>query len=124
MTDPNRALLLVEDETLIALELEDIAQELGYRVLGLAGTTARALELVSEFRDELDAAILDANLGGESSYPVAEALVLAGIPFIVTSGYEVRELRQRGFNAPHIPKPYGKADISVALDDLWARPDH
>lgn len=110
--------LVVEDETLIAMELEDILEDLGHIVVGVAATPTRALELIADVDDGIDAVLLDANLGGLSSLSVAKRLSARGIPFLLTTGYSREELLRRGLDAPCIAKPYNLDDVRRALDDL------
>lgn len=114
-------LLVVEDETLIAMDLEDMLEDLGYRVIDVAGSANSAMAAVERCGADLDAVLLDANLGGESALPVAIRLKDADIPFVVTSGYENHELLRYGFDAPLVSKPYSPADIDRALQTLGSR---
>ncbi|MDX2203343.1 MAG: response regulator [Hyphomicrobiaceae bacterium] len=79
-------ILVVEDETLVALDLAQQLECAGFEVIGPAASVAQARTLMQE--DDCDAAVLDVNLGrGETSEPVAQDLVGNGIPIIVVSGY-------------------------------------
>ncbi|ROU00097.1 response regulator [Histidinibacterium lentulum] len=115
------SVLVIEDEALIAMELECLLEDLGHNVRGVAGSVNSAVRLVQACDGEVDAALLDANLGGDSAIPVAEALVEAGTPFVITSGYEQHELFGRGFDAPVVRKPYREADIADALTQIARR---
>ena len=108
-------LLVVEDEAVISMDLECILEDLGHQVLGVAANVERALELVSRFSADADGAVLDVNLGGKSSVPVAEALRAHGVPFVVASGYEREELEQLGFAEKGVSKPYSATEIDQAL---------
>lgn len=78
--------LLVEDETLVALDLAQQLEAAGFAVIGPAASVAEARQLLQE--DDCDAAILDVNLGhGETSEPIAQDLIGRGVPIIVVSGY-------------------------------------
>ncbi len=77
--------LIVEDEPLIALELETILQEAGLRVMGPAATLRIAFQLLDHRRP--DAAVLDINLRGELVTPVAKLLQAMQVPFVVSSAY-------------------------------------
>ena len=120
MTRRCLTILVVEDETLIAMELEDILEDLGHRVAAVAGSNARAQAAIERHGAEIDAVLLDANLGGESALPVAHGLKEAGIPFVITSGYESGELRRYGFDVPWVSKPYSSSDIDRALRTVCA----
>jgi PAS domain S-box-containing protein len=81
-----KRVLVVEDEALIAAELALTLQDAGCATVGPAGTLAEGERLAGRPRT-LDAAILDANLGGESSLPLARRLVAARVPVLVVTGY-------------------------------------
>jgi two-component SAPR family response regulator len=77
--------LVVEDETLIAVLIEDILGAMACKIVGPAGKLETALQLA---RDEaFDIAILDITVRGGKVYPVAEQLMERGIPFVLASGY-------------------------------------
>jgi AmiR/NasT family two-component response regulator len=96
--------LVVEDEFLIALEIEQMVAGLGWVVIGPVPTVARALMAID--REEPDFAILDVNLGSERSTPVAEVLSARGVPFAVATGYNDRQLLEQAFrNVPRLGKP-------------------
>ena len=116
LTHRRLSLMVVEDEALIALELETLLRELGHRVATSAGTVGDALAAIKAPTVHIDAALLDANLGGESAAVVAEALDARSVPFVVTSGYEIDDLRRNGFRAPCVRKPYSRAGIETALN--------
>ena len=81
-----KRVLIVEDEVLIALDLERILSDAGAKVRGPAHSLAQAKRL-SEMND-YDCAILDANLGGESSRELWGSLISRGKPFVILTGYE------------------------------------
>jgi two-component sensor histidine kinase/DNA-binding response OmpR family regulator len=82
---PRRRILLVEDETLIAMMMEGLLRELDLEVIGPFGTVDEALEAIT--RDTVDAALLDINLGGEMAYPIAQLLQAKNVPFVFMTGY-------------------------------------
>jgi two-component SAPR family response regulator len=99
-----RRVMIVEDELLVAMEMESLLEEQGCSVLGPAPTVDRALDLLD--RERPDAAILDVNLDGQTAIPVAAALNAQGIPFLLATGYgnaqgSAPELK----DAPRIDKP-------------------
>ncbi|CUH26576.1 response regulator [Jannaschia seosinensis] len=110
--------LVIEDETLIALEIEDMLEELGHSVIGPVATVTQALDLIEKLSLRPDAALVDANLGGQSARPVVDALRVTGIPLVLASGYEVAELRRLGFTDPIMRKPYTAHDVNDALEAL------
>lgn len=86
MTLTGLRLLVVEDESLIAMLIADMLRDFGCVVVGPASNVEQALALVE--RDPIDGALLDVNLSdGHRSYPVAETLLKRGIPFAFVTGY-------------------------------------
>lgn len=84
-------ILVVEDEYLIALELDAALRAAGYRVIGPIQNVDSALELLKD--DRPDGAILDVNLAGEWVTPVAETLKAMSVPYILASGYVAADLQ-------------------------------
>jgi DNA-binding response OmpR family regulator len=113
-------ILAVEDEALIAMELEDMLVDLGHEVIGPASTVETALALVRQAPPQ--AAIVDANLGGESARPVCEALAKAGIPVVIASGYAARELSNLDISGVQVQKPYSRRDLETALAEVMRLP--
>ena len=94
----------------IAMMLED----LGCEAAGFATTVAEALDLVRGGR--LDGVLLDGNLNGNSSAPVAVELRSRSIPFVVVTGYGQLELDAEALNgAPRLPKPFSNIDFERTL---------
>jgi CheY-like chemotaxis protein len=108
-------LLLVEDETLVAMMAEDMLSDLGCVVVQVAGTVERGLSFANDPELALDAAVLDVNLGGEKAYPVAEALATKGVPFIFATGYGVAGVSARFSHVPVLAKPYDQGALEAAL---------
>jgi len=109
--------LVVEDEPVVAMYLEDLLDALGCETIGPASRLADGLELAEH--GDFDVAILDINLGGERSTPIAEALRLRGLRFAFASGYGVPP-EGFGDNVPMIEKPYREAQVAGALTRLLA----
>lgn len=78
-------ILIVEDEPVIAFELEQTLIGAGFEIVGVAGRLEEGLAIVES--GALDAAVVDANLHRVSAAPIATALTARGLPFIVTTGY-------------------------------------
>ncbi|MEO8809081.1 MAG: response regulator [Rhodanobacter sp.] len=107
--------LVVEDEIMISMLLEDRLEHAGYRVL-LAANVKDALELARHAA--LDVAVLDVNLDGATSFPVAEALRQRGIAFTFASGYGISGVppEYRGDNM--LQKPYDARALLGTLSRL------
>jgi CheY-like chemotaxis protein len=110
----DRRILVVEDEYLIALNLQDSLETAGSVVLGPVASVEKAISKI-EAEPHIDAAVLDVNLGGVLAYPVADMLVAREIPFIFTSGYEDSALRTRYSNVKTCTKPYQFEAMQEAL---------
>ena len=111
-----RKILVVEDETLVAMLVEDTLMDAGATVVGPVATVAEALAVLRT--DRPDVAVLDLNLAGETSEPVADALKQMGIPFVVASGYGAAGLPPRHQDVPVLAKPYAPEDLTAALARL------
>ena len=99
-----RRILIVEDDPLIAMELADLLAAGGAEPVGPAPTVRAALAALTRERPE--AAVLDLNLRGERSTPVAAALREAGVPFVLTTGYARSQIEEPELTeAPLVPKP-------------------
>lgn len=106
--------LLLEDQMLIAVDAEDMLQQLGIARWRTASTIAEARRLLVERQP--DVAILDVNLGQGTSMPFAEELAAAGIPFIFATGYGDDSLIAGGFNtAQVVRKPYDSGALARAI---------
>jgi DNA-binding NtrC family response regulator len=103
--------LVVEDEMMVSMLLEDMLADIGYTPVGPATRVESALKLIEE--GGFDIAILDVNLNGEESYPVADALTARAIPFVFASGYN--GLRQKYRSIPSLQKPFRQSDLEQIL---------
>lgn len=112
-------ILIVEDETLIAMMLEELLEELGCRIAGAAATVSQALDCLGTPGRQFDAAVLDVNLGGEKVYPVADALAARGVPFLFATGYGTSGVSDWYPERAIIAKPYGLQTLKQALRSLF-----
>ena len=114
-----RRVLIIEDEMLVAMELENVLRNHRCNVLGPAETVERAIALIGEGRPE--AAVLDLHLNGQSALPVAAALNARGVPFVVVSGYSKTQLQARELSrAPWLAKPVDHPKLLRELTRLLA----
>ncbi len=111
-----RRVLVVEDEALVAMLVEDALLDAGAAVLGPAATVSEALLLLS--KENPDVAVLDLNLAGETSTPVADVLAQRGVPFVVATGYGAEGLPPSHSHVPVLAKPYDPDDLTAALSRL------
>lgn len=115
-----RRILVVEDEPLLAMEIEGLLERLGCEMIGPAGTLAEAARLIDH--GDFDAALLDANLAGAPVDALAAALTRRGIGFAFASGYGPESLPSGFGDAPHVTKPVNADDLAGVLARLL-RPD-
>lgn len=108
-------ILLVEDETLVAMLLEDMIADLGGTVIASASRVARALEIVRDGETRFDLAVLDVNLGGEEAFPVAVALAERGVPFAFSTGYGSSGLPDTWRSRPTLQKPFTQDQVTAVL---------
>jgi CheY-like chemotaxis protein len=105
--------LLVEDMALLLLDLEDLVTELGLRVAATASTIEDGIGCARTH--ELDVAILDVDLAGKRSTPIAEILADRGVPIVFVTGFADAELPQRFEQYPRLPKPFADSQLREAL---------
>jgi CheY-like chemotaxis protein len=110
--------LVVEDETLVALDLEDLLLQMGHHVLGPATRVAEAVALARDA--DFDFAILDVNLAGSPSYPVADILRERGIPFVFSTGYGAAGLADAYSGEQALSKPYQPHELERAISIVCA----
>lgn len=118
MSAPDRrTVLLVEDEFLIALDVCDMLERAGFEVLGPVPTIDTALASLTARRP--DACVLDVNLRGKYSTPVADRLKAENVPFVLSSAYDQKTLDQyeayRGIANVGKPAPAG---LPLLIADL------
>jgi len=111
-----RLVLIVEDEALVAMLLEDALIDAGCTIMGPAASVEQALGLLAQARP--DAAVIDLNLGGETSTPVADALAEAGVPFLVATGYGAEGLPPGHQHVTVLTKPYDPLELTETLERL------
>jgi DNA-binding response OmpR family regulator len=105
--------LVVEDEFMIGLDISEQLAEAGFEIVGPAPSVAKALRLVAE--PGCDVAVLDVNLGSETSEPIARKLRASGKPFVVLTGYSTDNQRPWFHDATILTKPSHIADLVAAL---------
>ncbi len=114
-----RRILVVEDQALIAMEVQDCLSRAGAEVLGPVGRLERAL--ADAQNQSLDAALLDVDLNGLRCWPIAEALAARGVPFAFTTGFASSIVTpQRFLRTPVLTKPYREEDVLAVLRKLLA----
>lgn len=110
----DRRILIVEDESLVAMLLETILEDMGCQPVGPIATVAEAMTFL-EGGEPIDAALLDVNVGGVEVFPVAAALEARGVPFIFSTGYGEGGLPEAWRGRPTLQKPFNEAAVRDAL---------
>jgi CheY-like chemotaxis protein len=119
MTTPSNArILLVEDEMILAWMLKDMLEDLGHSVVGPVSNVREALETIKT--NTIDAVILDVNLNGEMSYPVADLLTTRGVPFMLSTAYRQDRLPEAYQKSHILQKPYHPSELGDKIIQLLA----
>lgn len=113
----NLNILIVEDEYLIARDLAETVSSWGASILGPCGSVDRAVSLLD---GQVDAALLDINLQGQSVYQLADILLERNIPVIFVTGYDAGNIPAKYRNIPHCEKPMTLARIKTILMKVLA----
>ena len=120
---PNTALtgtrvLLIEDETLVAMLLEESLAELGCEVVGPVARFEAARTAIK--RERFDCALVDIDLHGRPAYPLADLLDARGVPFGFVTGYDKSRLSGKFVRRPVLSKPFDLSQLRRLLLDLSA----
>jgi CheY-like chemotaxis protein len=114
-----RSVLIVEDESLIAMMLEDFLDSMGHQIAGTCESVPEAMKRVGE--GGFDVAILDVNLKGERIWPVADRLREMGIPYILATGGHIEPPPEAHAGAPVLSKPFTIDAIEPALAEAMTQ---
>jgi DNA-binding response OmpR family regulator len=110
-------ILIVEDETILAMDLENQLKHQGCGVIDLASRETKALKLLEQNRP--DAVVLDLNLDGKLPSELANTLIARHIPFVIVTGYGKRQFDFPALQeAPRLHKPIKTEELVHALSDL------
>ena len=108
-------IIIIEDEVLIALDIEQAVDDAGCEVAACARTIPEALDFLKNLQH--DGAVVDANLNGESARPVMEFLDRAQTPYIVVSGYTRDQLEFLSKDTLLIGKPFSMTELTASVRD-------
>jgi PAS domain S-box-containing protein len=112
-----RRILIVEDEVLVALQLQADLEDAGHLVVGPARSLAQGVQLAEQ--EDIDAALVDISLGRDSSVPIADRLLARSIPFAFATGYaDSMMLPEHLRRIPRLSKPYAPQEVRRILDNL------
>jgi two-component SAPR family response regulator len=110
-----RRILILEDEAMVSLLLEDMIEDFGAELAGSFSRLERALAAM-ENGLQVDVALLDVNVAGERSFPLAAVLTGKSVPFVFTTGYDRSGLPAEWRDAPSLRKPFLQDDVRRALE--------
>jgi len=110
---PGTRVLIVEDDSIIAMTAEDMLDEVGCKTAAIATTLAEALARAAD--TEFDIALLDLNLRDEMSLPVAALLRENGKPFVFATGYDGLPANSGFDDSPFISKPYRMEQLAAVI---------
>lgn len=120
-------ILVVDDNYMIASNLAEALGSAGARIVGVLGTLEDATVFVASRHAEVEIALLDVNLAGVMSYPVADILVRHDVPFIFMTGYDTASMEAAYRDFPVCMKPFGfqtvVSTIRRVLDGRTPPPD-
>jgi DNA-binding NarL/FixJ family response regulator len=105
--------LILEDEVLVAMHLEDLLANMGHEVVGSVTRVNPAIPLARN--EDIDFAILDVNVAGSPSYPIADILRQRGISFVFATGYGSAGLADGYRHQPTLSKPYEAHELELAI---------
>jgi len=108
-----RRVLVVEDESMVTMLLQDFLEDLGCEVAGIASRLKEALEKIDALT--FDVAILDVNLNGQQTLPVAQALLERGRAIVFATGYAATSVPPELRAVPILQKPFQQQDLERAL---------
>ncbi len=112
------AVLVVEDNMIIAMDAADILQDMGVETVRTASTVAEAMRVIEANDHSL--AVLDVHLGSETSLPIAQLLASKNVPFFLASGYGSQSDTLAKFPAvPVVTKPFTSETLSRAVREIW-----
>ena len=109
--------LVVEDEFLVAMDIESMLEQLGCVVGASVPRLLKALEVASTL--DFDLAVLDINLAGEVVYPLAFRLAQRGTPFLFTTGYSTSSLPSELSDRPLVRKPVTLVNLKKTVALAW-----
>jgi CheY-like chemotaxis protein len=108
-------ILVVEDEPLVAMHIENMLEDLGFIVAGMARTLSEGLAMARDETLEFDGAVLDVNLGGDEVFPIAERLAARDVPFIFATAYGPAGITKPFAHRPTLTKPYAPTALAMML---------
>jgi CheY-like chemotaxis protein len=108
-----RSILVIEDEMLILMMIEDMLADLGCESVAVASKIGQAITLIDD--QVFDAAMLDLNLNGMESYPIADALAARDVPYFFSTGNSLTNVKDGYRDQDVLKKPFTFEQLSNML---------
>ncbi|MDX2275179.1 MAG: response regulator [Hyphomonadaceae bacterium] len=118
-TSAKLRILIVEDEALVAMLIEDIILDLGHEVAAVAGRLEDGVAKAAAL--DIDCAVLDLNLNGQRTYPIAETLRQRGAPFLFVTGYGAAGLEPGWEDEIVVQKPFQQHELELGIARALAK---
>src|ERR1044071_1397046 len=116
---PQGKVLVVVDDAIMALDLQRLLHEAGYRVVGPAATVAEIQRMIQ--RGDIDCAILDLDIDRRAPLPIADLLAFADVPFVYLTTGVLGSVPPRHKQRPVVEKPFTRETLLAALEKAMAR---
>lgn len=117
----NLRILIVEDDYLVAQIVTEFLEDAGAEIVAQIGWIDEAVAFIHEHGKTIDSAVVDLNLHGRKSYPVADALTANGVTFVFATGYGGAAVDTPYGDHPRCEKPFTQARLVAALQALGGR---
>lgn len=111
-----KRILVVEDMALVAQEIAFILKRIGCDVVGPVAVLEEAQQIIQD--NPPDGVVLDVNLNGIESYPLADELQARGIPFVFTTGYGMQSMPAKYQKQSRLEKPFGLEDLKSKVNEM------
>lgn len=118
--EPKQRILVIEDEAMISMLIEEMVLDSGAEIVGPLATFSEAMDAAREA--EFTVAVLDLNLNGTLSYPIADVIRERGIPIIFATGYDADGLLERFRGCQTLQKPFSQNDFMKAVAASYGFP--
>jgi CheY-like chemotaxis protein len=109
---------IVEDNYLLAMTLSEVLEDAGANILGVGATLEEAQKFIAAQEQVPDVVVLDIHLRSETSYPLADQLADAEIPFVLTTGYGKSTVEARFRNRPICSKPFSPMSLCEVIASI------
>jgi DNA-binding NtrC family response regulator len=113
------SILLIEDEAMIRMMIADMVETLGHRVAAEAGNMDQAMELARSA--DFEFAIIDMNLNGAMTFPIADAIAARSIPFLFASGYASAMATDQQRRELVLQKPFTIDRLELAINETMRK---